>query len=198
METADALDSDHLAVHYAFACMRYRICTLDVLSDDVHLRSAVVAAHRLRIISSGVCMRVFVLALFAHREIAHRSAFPVVRHRIEYRQPRSALRAVDERVKIAPVATVEKLFSAFVAGGNVGRNENIACFLFTLDYLERLEIYIFRLTHISRDYYRSLWRFVFQDMHEPFKDIAVRFSEHLNIRAFVCDCSQHSERVRRP
>ncbi len=67
--------------------------------------------------------RVLGSARRAERERPHRRGRPVVRQVIDDRRPRAAVRAVRERVPVAPVGGVEQLAQAVVAGGDVGREE---------------------------------------------------------------------------
>ena len=73
--------------------------------------------------------RVFVLptAFRAHRERAHRRPLAVVRQCLDDREPRPAVRAVDERVTEPPVAGVEQLGETGGARRGVGRDEPIPC-----------------------------------------------------------------------
>ena len=52
---------------------------------------------------------VLVKALGAHLEVRHGGHGPVVGHRAGYGEPRPAVRAVGERVAVAPVRGVEEL-----------------------------------------------------------------------------------------
>ena len=69
--------------------------------------------------------RVLVLppAVVAEREPRHRRVRAVVGDGGDDREPRPALRAVDERIPVAPVRRVEELTQAVGAGGHVGRHE---------------------------------------------------------------------------
>ena len=69
--------------------------------------------------------RILVLptAVGAHREARHGRVRAVVRDPFDDREPWPALRAVDERVAVAPVGRIEELAHAVVAGGDVGRDQ---------------------------------------------------------------------------
>ena len=73
--------------------------------------------------------RVLVLptAFRAHRERAHRRPLAVVRQCLDDREPRPAVRAVDERVTEPPVAGIEQLGETGGARRGVGRDEPIPC-----------------------------------------------------------------------
>ena len=97
----------------------YRELRASVCLDQIHLRSAFIAAYRLCIISSGLGMGVFVFALRAHREFRHACADPVIRHAVKDRRPRAARSTIDEWMQISPVLRIEELFFALAACSDV-------------------------------------------------------------------------------
>ena len=63
----------------------------------------------------------------AHLEAGHRGQRPVVGHAAHDREARPAVRAVDERVAVPPVAGIEQLRQAVVARRAVGGDRRRAC-----------------------------------------------------------------------
>jgi hypothetical protein len=59
----------------------------------------------------------------AHRKAGHRRVRTVVRNLADDREPRTALRAVDERIPVPAIVGVEELTEAVLARGDVGRDE---------------------------------------------------------------------------
>jgi hypothetical protein len=72
--------------------------------------------------------RIAVLALTgrAHGEAGHGCARPVVGDARDDGEPRPAIRAVDERVAVAPIRRVEQLGEAVTAGGRVRRDQCVS------------------------------------------------------------------------
>jgi len=66
---------------------------------------------------------VLTLALGTHAETAHRRRRPVVWDRADNGESRSAVRAVGERVPVAPIMRVKELAEAIGAGGNIRRDQ---------------------------------------------------------------------------
>ncbi len=66
---------------------------------------------------------IFPLAQHAHREFLHRGIRPVVRHRLDDREARSAMGTVGERIAIAAIARLENLHHTVRAGRDIGQNE---------------------------------------------------------------------------
>ena len=128
MESTNALDRGDLSFHDRTPDCCDRLCAAYVCADQIDLRAACIAADGLCIVAAGHRIFIFAAAFRTHREFRHTRAFPVVGHRIKNRQARAALGAVDERMQVAPVLRVKQLPAAFVAGGDVGRDKDIAVF----------------------------------------------------------------------
>jgi hypothetical protein len=64
----------------------------------------------------------FMLALSAHFEPLHGSEPAIIRRIYDYRIARTAIRAIYERIKVAPVMAVHEFIAAINAGSNVRRN----------------------------------------------------------------------------
>jgi hypothetical protein len=62
----------------------------------------------------------------AHRKRRHRRVTAVIGGGGHDRQPRTAVRAIDERIPKSPIGWVEQLSKTIVAGGDVRRDENWA------------------------------------------------------------------------
>ena len=84
-------------------------------------------AHRagIRLRMEAAVERVVILgpARRAHHEAAHRGVRPVVGHRVDDAEPRTAVRAVGEGIAIAPIGRVANLGQAIVAGCDVGHHQ---------------------------------------------------------------------------
>src|SRR3954447_1569985 len=91
-----------------------------------HRGTAYRACNRLRVEAAIRGILVLAVAVGAHLERRHGRAFAVVRQRADDREARPALGAVDERIAVAPVAGVEQLAHALVAGGDISRPERLA------------------------------------------------------------------------
>ncbi len=85
------------------------------------------AAHRarVRLRMEPPVARILVLspAGVAHLEAGHGGERPVVRHAPHDREPRTAVRAVRERIAIAAIRRVQQLSQALGAGRRVGRDQ---------------------------------------------------------------------------
>ena len=103
---------------------------------DIYFRSAIVAAYRLRIVSPGLGIIVFLRTFRTHGKFLHTGPFPVIGKRIQDRQPRAAAGAVDERVLIPPVLRIIHLLDAFIADGDIRRHKDLTLGLFALNNLE--------------------------------------------------------------
>ncbi len=68
---------------------------------------------------------VFAPARVAQREARHAGVRPVIRQRVDDRVARTALRAVDERIAVAPIGRVGKLAHAVVAREEIGRDGHL-------------------------------------------------------------------------
>jgi hypothetical protein len=95
------------------ACTAFGDC--DVLRAQVraegipnlHVRSTHWTRIRLRVKPTVGRIVVFGSALFAHHKRLHRYVRPVVRQRLDDAETRATVRAVGERIAIAPVARIE-------------------------------------------------------------------------------------------
>ena len=83
------------------------------------------AGVRLRVEAAVERVVVFGLALGAHPEARHRRLRAVVGDALDDREARAAVRAVDERVAVAPVGGVGELGQARVARGHVGGDQRV-------------------------------------------------------------------------
>ena len=127
VKAADALDGDDAAAGEGAAGAGDGVLTTTgFIADDVELGAAVVAADRLGVVAAAVGIRVFCGAVGAHGEFLHAGAFTVVGHGVEDGEARAAGGAVDKRMEVAAVRRVEEFFAAFVAGGDVGGDEDVA------------------------------------------------------------------------
>src|SRR5215208_612919 len=83
--------------------------------QQLHLRAAEWAGVWLGVEAAVRGVVVLVLALGAHLEACHRGHGPVVGYRAGYGEAWPAVRAVGERVAVAPVRGVEDLRQALLA-----------------------------------------------------------------------------------
>ena len=90
--------------------------------DQREPRSAVWAGHGLGVEPPVGRVPVFPRAGRTHGKGLHARAFAIVRKRLDDRESRAAVRAVDERVAVPAVSRVEELGETRVAGGDVRRD----------------------------------------------------------------------------
>ncbi len=90
--------------------------------SSAEARPAGGTGHRLGVEPAVDRVLVLASAVLAHRERPHRRALAVVRERLDDREPRPAVGAVDERVAEPAVVRVEQLRQAGVARGRVRRH----------------------------------------------------------------------------
>ena len=90
--------------------------------NETQLRPAHRAGQRLRMEAAVVRVFVFGAARGTQWKIRHRGVRPIVGHARDQRVARPALRAVDERVAVAPVARSQHLAAAIVAKKIIRRN----------------------------------------------------------------------------
>ena len=111
----------------------------------------------------------------AHREILHRRARTVVGQRIDNREARPAIRAVDKRVPITPVLRIEQLCKAFVTGRQVGRDQRCFCNgrLVRKANLKRIESFERHLSHLDGFHLSSSGRFLGNSQHELINQVLV-------------------------
>ncbi len=149
---------------------------------DRNSRPAFPAGIGLRMEASIGRISVFAGATRAHLESLHRSCRAVVRQRVDDGEARPAVRAVDERVAIAPVVGVEQLGQAIVAGGQVGRHQRglFRRRVVGEAYLEAGEILQRHLLEIDLGHLGRRRRVHMQLGHEPVKQLrlALGMDEH--------------------
>ena len=126
MKAADALDRRDPALREDAPHRPDRIPPALRSSDEINLRAACIAAHRLRVIAPRGRRLIFLPAGTAHRKHLHRRALPVIGKTFENRQPRAARCTVDERMQIAAVVRIKQLPPAVVAERDIRWNENLS------------------------------------------------------------------------
>ncbi len=120
----------------------YNVVAFDFLAcgiDEFQLRPADRAGVGLGVKTPVQRVIVFPLALRAHFERSHRRVGAVIGYVGDYREPRSAVGTVSERVAVTPVVRIEYFLQAVGAGGDVRRDELVFAFFgHALQYLEFL------------------------------------------------------------
>ena len=106
-------------VFYGSAFRAEELCS--VKSVEHHLRSAVVAGYRLRMVSAVSYVFVFFPARWTHLKIDHRCVVAVVRYAVDDRISGSAHHAADERMTESSVVLVAHLVQAVRTYGKIGR-----------------------------------------------------------------------------
>ena len=122
------------------------ICMLSQIVQ-INRRAAVITAHRLSMKASGFRVSILPLALRTHRKLFHRSPDAVVGHPIQDREPRSAVRTVNERMQIPPVARIEKFTPAGRAYREIRGDKYLAGLMHTLYDTESLPIALLCVSH---------------------------------------------------
>ena len=107
-------------------------------SNQVNLRSTLVAADRLCIVSSRLWTVIFFCTVRTHRKFFHARPLPVIRKGIENRQPWATARTVDKRMQIPPVFRVKHFLFTLVTDGDIRRDENLSLCFFTLNNIKTL------------------------------------------------------------
>ena len=108
MESAYALDRGDSAFRNDPAGPCDRFTSPDrFLSGKIYLRSALIAANRLGIVSSALWGVILAVTSRAHREHLHARSDPVIGEPFQDREPGSAARAVDKGVEIPSVFRIE-------------------------------------------------------------------------------------------
>ena len=200
VKAADALDCGDLALCERAPDCGDRLPAAQLRPDDVNLRAAGIAADGLRVIAAGRRVAVFRRAFRAHREGRHARAAPVVGHPVENRQPRTALRAVDERVQTAAVLRIKQLCTAAFTGRDIGRNKDVAALVLALNDRKCVENRVFvrpavRLLRIEND--GTLRRMLPQICGETVDRFRIALRNDLDIAALVRDRPADAEALRR-
>src|SRR4051812_36690990 len=162
MKSAESFDRDDLSGSNAGDSIADRIFAALRLTGvpQLHLRAAFPAGVRLRMEAPIGWVVVFALTISAHRERRHRGQRTIVRDVANDRETRSAIRAVDEWITVAPVGRIEHFATAIVTNCNVGRDEN---FLFlravALDNFELAITIRIEVANVEGDYAGERRRF---------------------------------------
>lgn len=128
MKTADPFDGDDLSLPQVFSCFQdcgeaqiycRQVLRLRRRDFEMNTRSALRTSHRLGMEAAVRRIGIFGSAFRAHFELRHGGGGAVVRQVGDDRKTRTAIRAVDERIKIAPVFWVEEFAFAVRAEGNI-------------------------------------------------------------------------------
>src|SRR6266704_1002398 len=69
---------------------------------------------------------ILTLAFPTHREHTHRRLFAIIRHILDNRKARSAIRAVDKGIVEVPVSWIEEFKQAVVTSSSIRRDERFA------------------------------------------------------------------------
>ena len=186
MEPADSLYRHNAAFRDDAAGVSDGLSAPFVPIHNVYFRSAIVAAYRLRIVSPGLGIIVFLRTFRTHGKFLHTGPFPVIGQRVQDRQPRTAAGAVDERMLIPPVLRIIHLLDAFITDGDIRRYKDLALGLFALNDLKGGKgRWIRCFFHIHFKDRRSFRRPVFQGIQERVHLFPVPLCEDLHVGTFV-------------
>ena len=129
MKTADSFDRHNSAVVDHLPCISDGIPAPFASADQIHFRSAIVAAHRLCIIPPRLRIIIFFRTIRTHRKFFHAGALPVIGQRIQYGQPGTAAGTVDKRMQIPPVLRIIQFLFTLITDRNIRRNKDLPlCF----------------------------------------------------------------------
>ncbi len=129
METANAFHRDDLSPTYRRhrarqrRFMRHGWSVGRINRPPFETRPAPRTRIRLRVITAALGIVVFRLTLRAEMKCAHRSIGAIVRQRGDDAEPRSAVRAIDERIAIPAVGKIEQFRAAIRARRKVGQHQ---------------------------------------------------------------------------
>ena len=140
MKTTDSLDCHDSTIVNHLSRIRNSLPATLGSADQIHLRTTLIAAHRLRIVTPRLRIIIFFRTIRAHRKLLHAGTFPIVRQRIQNCQPRSAAGTVDKRMQIPPIFRIVHFFLTLITDGNIWRNKNLAFCLFTLDNVKSIKL----------------------------------------------------------
>ena len=106
---------------------------------EAHMRSAVLAAVRLRVIPAVFDVFILCLTDRAHRKPGHGGAGSVVRNVLYDRKARSAIGTIDKWICKTPVLRIHKLSSAILTDSDIRGDQHIVFkFFFTVAYFKKL------------------------------------------------------------
>ena len=190
MESAYALDCSNPALRNdpSGSCDRFTSPHI-LFSGEIHLRSAVIAADRLGIITPAQGGVILTCTGRAHREHLHARPLTVVRKSFQDRETRPAAGAVDKGMKISSVARIKKFPAALFADRNVRRDEDFPFSFGALYDLERVKTMFAAVgtADIHLEYSSSLRRLLFEKIQKRVHLILTSLGEDLHIRAFIAD-----------
>ncbi len=127
MKSTESLDGDDGAGRDASLGRQQRFVAIaqrpTFRVPERQVRAAGRAGIGLRVEPAVARVLVFAPARLAHLEPGHRRVRPVVRQRLDDREPRAAVRAVGEGIAVASVGWIEDLGQALWTGGDVGQDQ---------------------------------------------------------------------------
>ena len=190
MKTTYSLNRRNAARGDHFSRIGDRFTASFVTADQIDLRPAVIAAHRLGIESSRLRIVVFLRTFRTHRKFLHAGPFSVIRQRIQDRQPRPTAGTIDKRMQIASVVRIIQLLFAFITNGNIRWNKDFSLCLFTFYNLKPIEFrVIIKMFNIYLQNSRTLRRSFLQILKEAIHLCFRPLCKNLHIRPFVADAS---------
>ena len=130
MIAADALYRDDLSRLHQFpgrtdTRLSRRSSRRAIRQQQLVLRSADAAGIRLRMKTPIRRVLILPLTIRAHRKLRHRRPRPVIRHAADDGIPRTAIRAVDERIPVPAVRRRQKLAPAILTNRQIRRNQRL-------------------------------------------------------------------------
>ena len=119
MEASDSLDRYNASFCDDPSGINDRIPPAFFSSDQIDLRSALITADRLCIVSPGRRIIIFFRTVRTHRKFFHTGAFPVIRKGIQDRKTRTTAGTVDKWMQISAVLRIKHFFLAFITNCNI-------------------------------------------------------------------------------
>ena len=186
MKTTDSLDGHYPAGSNGLPRISDRLPATFLSSNEIDLRPAVIAAHRLGVITSGVRIMVLIRTGRTHGKFFHAGTLPVIGKGIEDRQPRATTGTVDKRMQIPPVFRIKHLLLTFVADGNIRRNKDLTlCLLAFNDIKLRKFLRLLHRFHQKLQDGRTLRRPVLDISDKTVHILLPALGENLHIGSFI-------------
>ncbi len=192
MESSDPLDRDDLPIDDRLTDTGDRRASPLLSARQIYLRPAVIAAHRLCIVSARLRMCIFIRTLRAHRKFTHTRSFAVIRHGIQDRESWPACGTIDKRMHIPPVFRIVQLLFAFRTGRDIRRNEDIALLLLALNNVKLRKRHVLARMDIDFQNRRPLRRVVLQILNELLQFRLISAGINFYIRTLIGDTSCHT------
>ena len=160
--------------------------------NPTQLGTALETGIGLRVKPTIAWIGILARAIGAHLKRRHGRLGTIVGQLIDDREARAAIRAVDERIPVAPVARVEQLCKAIVAGGQIGRHQRAFVGIIDLRFadLKRRAILERNLFQLDFLHTRSCWRIHVQLSYKLIDELRFPFG----VDEYAIEVVQHPAR----